>query len=65
MYKDFNVIAAVFLLILNSILVFYLSETPSYTTATCINSFCVFMVWLDGKIDSVVDDIKKEMQDKR
>lgn len=65
MYKGFNVVAAVFLLILNSILVFYLSETPSYTTGACINSFCVFMAWLDGKIDSVVDDIKKEMRDKR
>ena len=65
MYKDFNVVAAVFLLILNSILVFYLSETPSYTTSICINSFCVFMVWLDGKIDYFLDEIKKEMRDKR
>ena len=65
MYKDFNVIAAVFFIILNMICFSYFSENVSDSTIICLNSFCVFMVWLDGKIDSVVDDIKKEMQDKR
>ena len=63
MYKDFNVIAAVFFIILNMICFSYFSEKVSDSMIICLNSLCVFMVWLDGKIDSIIEVIRKEKKD--
>ena len=63
MYKDFNVIAAVFFIILNMICFSYFNEKVSDSTIICLNSLCVFMVWLDGKIDSIIEVIRKEKKD--
>ena len=65
MYKDFNVILAVFGIILHTIIIVYSETMKSTEFLFFVAPICIFMLWLDGKIDSVVDDIKKEMRDKR
>ena len=65
MYKGFNVVAAVFGIILHTIIIVYSETMKSMDFLFFVAPICIFMVWLDGKIDSVVDDLKKEMRDKR
>lgn len=65
MYKEFNVIAAVFGIILHTIIIVYSETMKSMDFLFFVAPICIFMLWLDGKIDYFLDEIKEVMRDKR
>ena len=65
MYKEFNVIAAVFGIILHTIIIVYSDIMKSTEFLFFVTPMCIFMIWLDGKIDYFLDEIKKEMKEKK
>lgn len=65
MYKEFNVILAVFGIILHTIIIIYTETMKSTEFLFFVTPMCIFMIWLDGKIDYFLDEIKNEMKDKR
>ena len=65
MYKEFNVILAVFGIILHTIIIVYSETMKSTEFLFFVAPICIFMIWLDGKIDYLIDEIKKEMREKK
>lgn len=65
MYKEFNVIAAVLGIILHTIIIVYSETMKSMDFLFFVAPICIFMLWLDGKIDYFLDEIKEVMRDKR
>lgn len=65
MYKEFNVILAVFGIILHTIIIIYTETMKSTEFLFFVTPMCIFMIWLDGKIDYFLDEIKKEMKEKK
>ena len=65
MYKEFNVILAVFGIILHTIIIIYTETMKSTEFLFFVSPMCIFMIWLDGKIDYFLDEIKKEMREKK
>ena len=65
MYKEFNVILAVFGIILHTIIIIYTETMKSMEFLFFVTPMCIFMIWLDGKIDYFLDEIKKEMKEKK
>lgn len=65
MYKEFNVILAVFGIILHTIIIVYSETMKSTEFLFFVAPMCIFMIWLDGKIDYLIDEIKEEMREKK
>lgn len=65
MYKEFNVILAMFGIILHTIIIVYSETMKSTEFLFFVTPICIFMIWLDGKIDYFLDEIKKEMREKK
>ena len=65
MYKDFNVIMAVVAIIFTTCLFVYCGDITSYEPILYVQAIGFFMIWLDGKIDYLIDEIKKEMREKK
>ena len=65
MYKEFNVILAVFGIIIHTIIIVYSETMKSTDFLFFVAPICIFMLWLDGKIDYFLDEIKEVMKDKR
>ena len=65
MYKEFNVILAVFGIILHTIIIVYRETMKSTEFLFFVAPICIFMIWLDGKIDYLIDTIKKELREKK
>lgn len=60
MYKGFNVVIAVFAIILHTIIIIYSETMKSTDFLFFVAPLCIFMIWLDGKIDTIIEEIRKD-----
>lgn len=59
MCKEFNVILAVVGIIIHTIIIVYSGIMKSVDFLFFVTPLCIFMIWLDGKIDTLIDEIRK------